>query len=343
MNLDLRTCNCVLLSLLAVWLSTSCSGKPGKYLLRSPYEDGYAPRYKVNFHAHTTRRDKQYAYSPLKLFEMAKEYGFDAFAITDLPHAGGIVEDPGVAGVLHIPGIEYGGKPHLIGIGIDSLTDSDDKQVQIDHIKKQGGLAYIPHPHWGGYDEAVMDSYDGYFGISVFNSLTYGVAEAKGVASEVIPYNEKVIDAMLTKGKSVAIIAEEDTKYEGTHRYGHQLNTAWVKIWDIDPEPPVEVSRLLEAVSAHRFTSHARHLRSHPDPPEFLRISTNGLWLSVVLDKPSNIKFISAGGRVKKEVKRSTTARYKVSPKDKYIRIKATYTDGYSSWAWTNPVYIHKR
>src|SRR5690606_4288152 len=131
MNMDLRTNGYVVLSLLALCLLPACSGKTGKYMLRSPYEEGYTPLYKENFHDHTTQRDEQYAYSPLTLFEKAKEYGFDAFAITDLPHAGGIVEDPGVAGILHIPGIEYGGKPHLIGIGTDSVTDSDDKQVQI--------------------------------------------------------------------------------------------------------------------------------------------------------------------------------------------------------------------
>src|SRR5690606_12023399 len=141
----------------------------------------------------------------------------------------------------------------------------------------------------------------------------------------------------------VAIIAEEDTKYEGNHRYGHQLNTAWVKIWGIDPSVQLKVRDLLNAISAHRFTSHARDRRAHPDPPEFLRITTDGLWITVMLATSCNIKFIGARGKIKKEIKLSTAGRYKVSPRDQYIRIKATYTDTFSSWAWSNPIYIEKR
>src|SRR5690606_13074534 len=123
----------------------------------------------------------------------------------------------------------------------------------------------------------------------------------------------------------------------------HQLNTAWMKIWVINPPAPIEVRGLLDAISANRFTSHARNFREHPDPPEFIRISTDGLLIKVRLDKPSNIKFIGAGGKIKKEIKRNIAGSYKVSPKDGYISIKATLTNGYSAWAWTNPIYIDRR
>lgn len=321
-------------------LLVGCGSLEKKYVLHSPYQAEHSYRYKVNLHAHSKERDKNYAYSPLELFRKAREFGFDAFAITDLPHAGGIVDDPGVDGILHIPGIEYGGQPHLIGIGIDSLTLSTDKQVQIDHIKTQGGLAYLPHPYWGGYDENMLDTLYGFDGVAVFNSLTFGVAVYNQKESEVISYNEKLIDHQLTKGNSISIMAEEDTKYEGNHQYGHQLNTSWLKIWGEIPPEELEVKDILDAIASKQFTSHARHLREHPDPPEFEEITVKGLNIFVKLNKACDISFIGAGGVVKREVKQRLTGTYKVSPEDVYIRIKAICEESNPSWAWTNPIYI---
>lgn len=329
--------------LIPIILLISCGSLESRYILESPYDSGYTYRYKVNLHAHTKERDENYAYSPIELFGKTREFGFDAFAITDLPNAGGIVDDPRVNGILHIPGIEYGGKPHLIGIGIDSFTLSTDKQVQIDHIKNQGGLAYIPHPYWGGYDENMLDTLYGFDGVAVFNSLTFGVAISNKKESEVIPYNEKLIDHQLTEGKMISILAEEDTKYEGNHKYGHQLNTSWLKIWGEIPHEELEVKDILDAIASKQFTSHARHLREHPEPPEFEEITVKGLNIFVKLNKACDISFIGAGGAVKREVKLSLTGSYKVSPKDVYIRIKAICEASNPSWAWTNPIYIKDR
>ncbi len=313
------------------------------YVLISPYDQGYRYQYKVNLHAHTTARDENYAYSPERLLKKAREYGFDAFAITDLPHAGGIVEDPGVDGILHIPGIEYGGRPHLIGLGIHSLTGSDDKQEQIDHIKKQNGLTYIPHPHWGGYDENLLSRLSDFDGIAVFNSLTYGVALSEKTGGEVLPFNESVIDALLSNGSPLAILAEEDTKYEDPHRYGHQLNTAWMKVWGDVPPGEIQVTSILKAIREKKFTSHGRHLRTHPEPPEFLEISTEELIIYVKINQPSDIEFITKGGEIKKLIKNTTSGSFEVSPDDIYVRIKASHTLKESSWAWTNPIYIENR
>lgn len=312
----------------------------------SPYENGYKYQYKVNLHAHTTERDKNYAYSPKSLLKKAKEYSFDAFAITDLPQAGGIVEDPGVEGILHIPGIEYGGRPHLIGLGIHSLTESLDKQKQINHIKSQGGLAYIPHPYLGysnnNYDKQLITHFINLDGVAVFNSLTYAVAVSRSKGSEVIPYNEKIIDGLLSKNKSIAIISEEDTKYEDPHNYGHQLNTAWIKVWGNIPPTEISVNYILDAIKAKRFTSHGRNLRTCPEPPDFIEILTEGLSLNIVINKASDIEFITKGGEVQKVIKNSTQGKYGISPENKYVRVKVTYTENrLSSWAWTNPIYIY--
>ena len=320
------------------------------YVLNSPYDKNCQYKYKINLHAHTTNRGDWYAYSPVELMERAREYGFDAIAITDLPDAGGIVEDPGVPGILHIPGIEYGGTPHLIGLGIDSLTISDNKQDQIDHIKLQNGLVYIPHPHFGNYDEEMLGELENYDGIAVFNSLTWDVAVYEGRESNVISYNERVIDAMLSNGRDIAIIVEEDTKYEGPHYnpvhnkivdFGHQLNTAWMMVCGELPVYRIAVNDILESVKEKNFTSHARPLRSDPEPPNFVNITTDGLMLSVQIDKKSDIKFIAANGEVVKIIKNSTHGVYEAKPYDKYIRVRVTYTkNNYSSWAWSNAIYI---
>ncbi len=312
------------------------------YYLVSSYEKGYQYQYKVNLHAHTTERSKNYAYSPKMLMEKAKGYDFTAFAITDLPQAGGIVEDPKVNGILHIPGIEYGGKPHLIGLGIDSFTLSSNKQEQIDHIKSQGGLAYIPHPYWGKYDENLIKKLKNVDGIAVFNSLTYGVAVFEKKASAVISYNESIIDALLSNENNLGIIAEEDTKYEDPHKYGHQLNTAWINVWGNIPPQQLKAKDILSLIKEKRFTSHARHLREHPEPPLFEKIKTDGMTVYVQINKPSEITFITNGSKIKKKFENSKTGSYQIDSDDLYVRIKATYLDQESSWAWTNPIYVKK-
>jgi hypothetical protein len=312
------------------------------YSLISPYYQGYRYQLKVNLHAHTTNRDENYAYSPEDLLRKAREYGFDAFAITDLPNKGGIVKDPEVDNILHIPGIEYGGKPHLIGLGIDSITKSLDKQEQIDHIKNQGGYVYIPHPYWGDYDENLILNYKNIDGLAVFNSLTYSVAVVEGNESNVLSYNEKLIDALLSRNMHIALLVEEDTKYEDPHPYGHQLNTAWMKVWTNISPSEINKSDILNSIKNKRFTSHGRHLRKDPEPPDFVEISTDGLIVYVKLNKVSDITFITGGGTIKKVIHNKKSGSCEVSPSDWYVRIKATHTSNGSSWAWTNPIYIHK-
>jgi hypothetical protein len=333
----------VLFCYLLLSLCVSCTGEKNEYELHSPYEYDYVYQYKVNLHAHTTERSGQYAYSPEDLLKKAKAYGFDAFAITDLPDAGGVVNPPEVKGILHIPGIEYGGRPHLVGIGIDSFTNSRNKQEQIDHIKRQNGIAIVPHPFFGKYDENLLDSLEGIDGVAVYNSLTYGVALFNGESHKVLPYNENLIDAILIQGKPIAIMAEEDTKYENPHKYGHQLNTAWLKVWGTLPPNELKVDHLIEAIEKRRFTSHARQHRDHPAPPEFKKIQTDGLSVKVYLDRACDIQFITSGGKISKEITHDTLGVYKALPNDLYVRVKAIYQSNEVSWAWTNPIFITKR
>ncbi|MCC5928599.1 MAG: hypothetical protein JJU28_05075 [Cyclobacteriaceae bacterium] len=329
--------------LIIITFCVSCIGIKNIYEFSSPYDYQYVYQYKVNLHAHTKERSGQYAYSPEELLIKAKEYGFDAYAITDLPDAGGLVKPPDVPGILHIPGIEYGGKPHLVGIGIDSITKSINKQEQINHIKRQNGIAIIPHPYFGQYDENLLDSLEGIDGVVVFNSLTYSVALFNGEANKVLPYNENLIDGILTKKKPIAIMSEEDTKYENPHKYGHQLNTAWLKVWSNTPLNELKVDHLIEAINKRRFTSHARQKRDHPAPPEFSKILTDGLSVIVYLNKPCRIQFITSGGKVGKEIINGTIGVYKASPDDLYVRIKAICGTDEISWAWSNPMFITKK
>ena len=44
-----------------------CLNKREQFVLISPYEMGYKYQYKVNLHAHSTERNKNYAYSPKML------------------------------------------------------------------------------------------------------------------------------------------------------------------------------------------------------------------------------------------------------------------------------------
>ena len=221
-------------------------------------------------------------------------------------------------------------------------THSIDKQKQIDHVKNQGGLAYIAHPHWGNYDENFLSQFENFDGIAVFNSLTYGVAVWQGREEEVLPYNERVIDALLGKGRYVAIMSEEDTKYEDPHKYGHQLNTAWMNVWGDVPPSEITVPEILKAIREKRFTSHGRHLRTYPEPPRFVKISTGEMSVNVEIDKASDITFITKGGTIKKIVRNTKLASCVISPDDGYLRVKATFTASESSWAWTNPIYVER-
>lgn len=110
--------------------------------------------YKGQLHVHTDKSDG--AYSPKKMFELYRKHGYHFVSLTDHDtqvSCSDIFSDPGVAGILHIPGEEggMGHRTHLLEVGllVTSPCRPDgvfDLQKRIDWVERQGGLAIAPHP-----------------------------------------------------------------------------------------------------------------------------------------------------------------------------------------------------
>jgi hypothetical protein len=319
--------------------------------LRSPYRFG-AYKYKVQLHCHTTNSDGKH--SPQWLMQAFEKLGFAAVAITDhdglhreRPYTPDL-KDPGSHNIIHIPGVEYSYNNdnaswgHMLGINVKSIHRADgagNRQAQIRQAKIEGGLTYIAHPiiprRLGWTDEELL-SVDGYTGVEIFNSW---------------PQDEEIfqnrdVDYLLSHGRTPFLIATADY-----HHTEERLEGGFVVInSDVKPEA-LTAGEIIAKLKSGNYFSAGRMNTTCPYPPYFTDIAANGDVITVKTDKPCRIEFITdrfnyyRDGENAAQVGHAVqTAQYTVCPDDKFVRIKATYSqDGKESYAWSNPIFVARR
>lgn len=319
------------------------------FRLVSPY-DFKAHQHKVQLHAHTLHSDGDHPGD--WVMQAYEKLGYAAVAITDHDYKRytSTLADPGGHSIIHIPGIEYSGDDrerswnHMLGIHVATIHHADGtdaRQAQIDQAKKEGGLAFICHPYdetvhrrgWDGQD--ILELVDGYHGIEIHNGASYHAPGGRDY-----PFK---VDLALSAGKRINVISVDDFHRDPELTMGRG---AVIINCDRDAES-LRLEDVVAALSAGNYFSAGRLSTDAPEPPRFKDISVDGNIITVKTDKQSDIEFITARFNYYKDGPNYAqinegvqSAQFTASADDKFIRIKATYTeDGKQSYAWSNPIY----
>jgi hypothetical protein len=326
-----------------------------QFHLESPYQFG-AHQHKVQLHAHTTDSDGDH--SGQWLMQAYEALGYTAVVKTDHDHSRWTpnLNDPGDHGIIHIPGVEYSGDDdakswnHMLGINIKTIHHTHGKgarQAQIDQARKEGGLTFLCHPydekavHRRGWDDAdILEMVEGFNGIEILNGSGY-IDPDRG---RNYPYK---VDLALLAGKRTNVIATDDF-----HRNADStMDRGFVVINSALDKNEITREAIVSALKSGNYFAAGRTSTSHPEPPRFTDIAVDGRTITVTTDKNTDIEFITARhnycleGQPFTQITRNVKqARYAASPEDKFIRIKAVYTeDGNPSYAWSNPIYVIDR
>jgi len=292
--------------------SASPSGGIG---LCSPYA-AKANAYRGQMHCHTTNSDG--AQDPATVVRTYKDAGYDFVAVTDHNR---VTTDPGVPGILLIPGIEQApeGK-HLNRIGASGSLSGGVQEV-IDRTLAEDGFVFLNHPNWpGGYPadpnwtDADFANAHAFYGIEVWNSLVAPNSNAEGR-----------IDTLLSQQRRLFLMATDDC--HNITSTACKTGSTWVFADRLEPE---EILRNLK--SGNFYASNGARISA---------LSVAGQTITLTTDQAGTIDFIAAGGRVVKSASKALSASYTAMGDETYIRARVT-RDSDKKMAWTNPIYVER-
>ena len=277
----------------------------------------YTPKshvYKGQMHAHTINSDG--AQSPTNVVIAYRDAGYDFISITDHNYN---TPDPGVFGILFIPGIEQ--QPAGNHLNRINATTAPARTAQgvIDQALSEGSFVFLNHPNWpGGYPnnpnwtDTELESVSGYHGIEVWNSLVSPNENAEGR-----------IDYLLSKHLKCYLIATDDC---------HNVNALYSKTASTRVfADNLTISEIMENLKRGNFyASNGANISS---------ITVSERTITITTDVASTIDFITNGGTVKQSTANTISSSYTASGEDVYIRARVTRgSDGKK--AWTNPIYV---
>lgn len=314
--------------------------------IQSPYNFG-SYQHKIQLHCHTTNSDGDY--SSQWIMQTYQNAGYAAVAITDHDHTKYTpsLSDPGGHSIIHIPGVEYSYDDslsswnHMIGINIRTIyhfSGYGQRQAQIDQAHLEGGFTFLAHPHDyhpRGWSTQEILEISGYDGIEIHNG---------GSDQELGIYSYKV-DCALQSGRNIYLIAVDDFHTDPEK----DIDRGAIVINSSCSAQELTVQDIASALKSGNFFSIGRRNALDPVPPIFTNISIQGHSIVVEMDKKVDIEFItnqhncyiSGNQNYSQIVKNSEIAKYDVQQGDKYIRIRAVYTENTNkSYAWSNPIYV---
>jgi len=280
----------------------------GEILILNPYqfEDN---RYKVQLHAHTTNSDG--VDNSTALVATYRDNGYDALAITDHDY---LTLDPGVSGILHIPGVEETAPPgHIVNLFATEQTTAEDPQEVIDDILLDGGLVDMAH-YWRSTN---------YFTVDMLQHLTgYQLIEIANGGSGA---NGTAWDVLLTEEMTVWAIGVDDCHDITSARF----NRYFVEIMADE----LSVSALEESLRQGNF-----YVRETGAPQITVGVSNT----TVICNSstPMNAQFIGNNGIVLKTESGVTQSTYAMQGWEQYVRIEVADNATATYYAWSQPVCI---
>ncbi len=286
--------------------------------------------YKGNLHTHTTVSDGRVA--PLECMELYKDKGYDFLAITD---HWAVSEQGEYKGMLLLSGCEYNigvspkeGVFHIVGVGMEhkpALTREQIKrytpQELIDGINAVGGAAFLAHPAWSLNRVSDCIKLRDIVGVEIFNT-------ASDLPHNARPYSGCFVDLAAVEGVYYNNLATDDSHwYENEHCHSYIMVKA----------DELTQSAITAALKAGDFYA--------TQAPNY-SYTINGDTLTVTTTPAKQVSFLSdsvwANDRVTtaKDGSFITTASYKISSIDTFVRFEITDLDG--NLGWSNVIKVER-
>lgn len=281
--------------------------------------------YKGNLHTHTHLSDG--LLSPDEAVLIYKNGHYDFIAITDHRRAS---ESREYEDFLVLSGIELDVNDydtrrafHIVGIGFEgnikyqqNLTPQD----LIDIIIQQNGLAILAHPSWSFLTHEDAFTLKGYQGIEIFNTIS----ETKSNRGSSTEYIDTVASKCLIK----LIFAVDDT-----HQYSEDLFGGYIMV----NSPSLDKINILKNIKEGNFyASQGPVIRQIILEDKEIFVETSPVVrISFMSDDFYNEKRV-----VKKKGKLLTSASYKFSERDNWVRIECM--DHKGKKAWSQYIIINK-
>lgn len=291
-----------------------------KVVITNPYSPK-ANVYKGQMHCHSTGSHDG-GDTPTALLTFYKNAGYHFVSITDHDVA---TPDPGVSGVLFIPGIEI-----TVGVGLDchvpvynvtNLQANKTAQGVIDGTVGLGGLANVAHPNYAGTPHSYRDlaCLSDYIGIEIFNAnVAYYPSPSQ------TGYAEDRWDELLTDGRKTFGFAVDDCHATNNPV---QANVGWVQVFADD----LSVDSILDSIKRGNFYS---------STGATLSIDVDKNVITATTDDAATIEWIGKRGTVlRTSPLHSTSDSYTIVGDELYVRVRVT-RDSDSEFAWSNPIWV---
>lgn len=283
--------------------------------------------YKGNLHTHTNCSDG--AWSPQRVTEEYKLNGYNFLFITDHNKAFDGY-DLSIDNLLVLSGEELdigssdiGYRYHIVALNIKETISAQgvkNPQELIDLVKSKGGEVIIAHPYWSGLTVNDIMRLEGYIGIEIFNSTCF-FCIAKG--HSVIHWDE-----MLDRGRLINGFAVDDShQHFNDHRHIDICN-AWIMI---KAKELTENSVLTAIKSGHFYSSNGPTIHDISINDGKIKASTSEVKIINFIANAHNGESFTAKGS-----EMLTSAEYKISGHEKFIRVECFDEDGRT--AWSNPI-----
>jgi uncharacterized protein (TIGR03437 family) len=283
--------------------------------LCSPYA-ARASVYRGQLHCHTTASDG--LQDPATLVRAYRDAGYAFVAISDHER---VTPDPGVPGILTLPGIEQApeGK-HLNRIGALGRFNGGVQDL-VDRALAEGDFVIVNHPNWpGGYpanpnwSDADFAAVGGFHAVDVWNAVVAPYSNAEGR-----------IDDLLSQRRRLFLTAVDDC---------HNLNAGYCmtgSTWVFADR--LDAGEILRSLKAGNFYA--------SNGARISAVRVAGTTITLTTDQPATIDFIALGGRVVKSVRQALGAAYTAVGNEIYVRCRVT-RDADGRMAWTNPIYVER-
>lgn len=278
-------------------------------VITNPYAESKAHTYKGQLHCHSTGSDG--ADTPTALVTAYKNAGFDFISITDHDV---LTADPGVSGILFIPGVEETAtEGHIGAINVTQNQTATAGQSIIDAIIADGGIPIINHPNIASYiwTDTELASVEEYYAIEVYNGLSGGSTD----------YAEDKWDTVLSNGVKAFGVATDDS-----HNIATVLGKGFIQVHADENTIPA----IVDSIKRGNF---------YASQGATLTVSQNGLVLTATTGASATIEWITSGGTVAKTTTTATTDTYTITGNERYVRVRVT-RDSDGKKAWSNPVWV---
>ncbi len=309
----------------------------------NPYEGMDSTKWrKVNFHFHvhawfgltSGRKNKVEDF-----WKTYKKLGYDVPCISDYQHINTFNKDSS----FYIPAYEHGfglRKKHQLLIGARSVLwldyslfqDLNHKQHILNLLHGQNEIVAIAHPDWeGGYSLNDMKYLSNYQLIEVLNNNWRSVSQW---------------DAALSSGHPAFIVGDDD---------GHDIHNPYKvgRCCTFINSPTLNSNDIINAVKhgkafgADVYMSNGETFDQKAERAKkiavlrFVEVRDDTLWVGTNT-KAIKFVFIGQNGKIKKVIRFTKMAWYKIQPEDTYIRTQIMFFNQYAGPGtvfYLNPVF----